>query len=73
MDSRENHVLGRRKNTCGGFGVRKNVVCVRGERGECIGTVRLPLGAEATVLPFIAVYLTLSYSFLSAGGPPLRE
>lgn len=46
MDSREKHVLGRWKIMCGGLEMRKNLVCVRDDRGKCMETVGLPLGSE---------------------------
>ena len=58
MDSRENHVLGRWKNMCGSPEVGESLVCMREERGRCMGAVGCPLGSEAPVLPSITVYLT---------------
>lgn len=56
MDSREKYVLGRWKIMCGGFEMRKNLVCVRDERGKCMEIVGFFLGFKDFVFFYYRVF-----------------
>lgn len=54
-------------------GGKKELGVYKGKKKQVRGTAGLPLGSEASVLPFISVHLTLWYNLLSTGSPLLQD